>query len=637
MRSPSSAVALDVCPTVRSAPSERSVPPRRRFHGLAILAAVGLFGAAGCSHLVEQRVISAFAESLSDGNVARLRKVSSSEFAAKALPEDEALTSLKTLDLPDGKIKVSKVEEIDETTRKVTVEVGEKKRKLVYQLTREDEKSAWVVDDLFLKSREKGTGRSVAEQVSLLVAIREFVEAWQSNDRQQILGSVSPDMRQALGEVPAPAMLVLCQGVVNGLSIEQTQPAAVINEDTADVRLPTDTHVVAVQMERNGNGWLARRVSVEGRRGGGTVDSVAEMAVVTRAVLEFHRAYRGADKQTLGRLCTPKFYDGSLSVADLSLVPLPDVSDDSKGLDIKIEGGVAHCVANGDGEVLKISLLKVPQEDPLKLPEYRVDEVALYELNGAQDKRLSVLFTGHALLQVYGEALAARNLDGLRLGSTAEFNQMVWNKLDERRIRNIPVPGVKTGGIRIVNSAFQGSTTRITVEQGGQPVTYVLRDQGGRVLMDDVLTPAFDRPQSLKLTLEAMIPVTDFAQAFAIGAVAPEVPKTEFEKGAARTRVDAAKGNSSREFCRVVWNQVDHIPRLGRNPHEFFQQPLNKLELKTDRAIVVLGDDNRGAKIQLVREHGQYVVDDVELIAGPLPDQRQSLRRLLRTTIHQGG
>lgn len=628
MRSSSSAVALEI------RPSARTLLPAR---GWLPLGAVLVLGLAGCSHFVERRVISAFADSLSEGDVARLRKVSSTQFAAKALPEDEALASLKTLDLPDGKVKVTKVEEIDETTRKVTVEVGEKKRRLVYQLTRADENSNWVVDDLFLKSREKGTGRSVAEQVSLLVSIREFVESWQSSDRQRILGSVSPDMRQALGEVPEPALLVLCHGVVEGLNVEQTQPAAVINEETADVRVPTESHVVVVQMERNGDGWLARRVSVEGRRGGGTVDSVAEMAVVTRAVLEFHRSYRGADKQTLGRLCTPKFYDGSLSVADLSLVPLPDISDDARGLDIKIEGGVAHCVVNGDKEVLKVSLLKQPQEDPLKLPEYRVDEVALYELDGTQDKRLSVLFTGHALLQVYGEALAARDLDGLRLGSTTEFNQMVWNKLDERRIRNIPLPGVKTGSIRIVNSAFQGSTTRITVEQGGQPVTYVLRDQSGRVLMDDVLTPAFDRPQSLKLTLEAMIPVTDFAQAFAIGAVAPEVPKTEFEKGAARSRVDAARGNSSREFCRVVWNQVDRVPRLGRNPHEFFQQPLNKLELKTDRAIVVLGNDNHGAKIQLVREHGQYVVDDVELIAGPLPDQRQSLRRLLRTTIHEGG
>jgi hypothetical protein len=628
MRSSSSAVALDVRP-----PAHSLFARRCWFAGCVGLA----LGLAGCSHLVERRVISAFAESLNDGDVARLRKVSSTHFASKALPEDEALASLKTLDLPDGKVKVTKVEEVDETTRKVTVEVGEKKRRLVYQLTRADEKSNWVVDDLFLKSREKGTGRSVAEQVSLLVAVREFVESWQSSDRQRILGSVAPDMRQALGEVPEPALLVLCQGVVAGLSMEQTQPSAIINEDTADVRVPTESHVVVVQMERDGDGWLARRVSVEGRRGGGTVDSVAEMAVVTRAVLEFHRSYRGADKQTLERLCTSKFYDGSLSVADLSLVPLPDMSDDARGLDIKIEGGVAHCVVNGDKEVLKVSLLKQPQEDPLKLPEYRVDEVALYELSGAQDKRLSVLFTGHALLQVYGEALAARDLDGLRLGSTSEFNQMVWNKLDERRVRNIPLPGVKTGAMRIVNSAFQGSTTRITVEQGGQPVTYVLRDQGGRVLMDDVLTPAFDRPQSLKLTLEAMIPVTDFAQAFAIGAIAPETPKTDFEKGAARSRVDSARGNSSREFCRVVWNQVDHVPRLGRNPHEFFQQPLNQLELKTDRAIVVLGDDNRGAKIQLVREHGQYVVDDVELIAGPLPDQRQSLRRLLRTTIHEGG
>lgn len=636
MRSPSSAIP----PDVRSTPCRANVRANAVSLVWGTVGLATLLGAAGCSHVVERRVITAFADSLGSGDVERLRKHASSDFSAKALPEDEAIESLKSLDLPEGKMKVTKVEEVDENTRKVTVEYGDKKtrkRKLVYQLTREDEKSKWVVDDFFLKSREKGTGRSVAEQVSLLVAIREFVDAWQSEDRQRILGSTAPDLRQALGEVPAPAMLVLCHGVMEGLSSEQTQPAAVINEDTADVRLPTESHMVVVQMERDGNSWLARRVSVEGRRGGGSVDSIADMAVVTRAVLEFHRAYAAADKQTLGRLCTPKFFEGSLSVADLTLVPLPEVASDSKGLDIKIESGVAHCIVNGTGEVLKVSLLKQPQEDPLKMPEYFVDEVALYELNGTQDKRLSVLFMGHALLQVYSEALASRDLEGLRLGSTAEFNQMVWNKLDERRIRNLPIPGVTSGQLHIVNSSFQGSTTRITVEQGGDPVTYVLRDQGGRVLMDDVLTPAFDRPQSLKQTLEAMIPVTDFAQAFVGGEAYPHAPQSDFDKGLVRSKVDSAKGNSSREFCRVVWNQVDRVPRMSRSPHDLFQQPLSKLELKPDRALVWLGDDNKGAKIQLIREHGQYVVDDVELISGPLPDQRQSLRRLLRTTIHQGG
>jgi hypothetical protein len=66
-------------------------------------------------------------------------------------------------------------------------------------------------------------------------------------------------------------------------------------------------------------------------------------------------------------------------------------------------------------------------------------------------------------------------------------------------------------------------------------------------------------------------------------------------------------------------------------------QPLNRLELASDRALVVLGDDNKGARIQLQRERGSFVVDDVELIAGPTADQRQSLRRLLRQKLQTGG
>lgn len=174
-------------------------------------------------------------------------------------------------------------------------------------------------------------------------------------------------------------------------------------------------------------------------------------------------------------------------------------------------------------------------------------------------------------------------------------------------------------------------------------MTYILRDQGGRVLMDDVLTPAIDRPQSLKSTLDVMIPVVDFSAAF--GEETP-VGKVEFasktEGGTSQapvvsSTIDTLRGNSSREFNRVVWNQVERIPQLPRNPREFLSRPLEKLEVATDRALVVLGDDRRGARIQLVRERDSFVIDDIELIAGPTAAERQSLRRLLRQKLQTGG
>ncbi len=48
-------------------------------------------------------------------------------------------------------------------------------------------------------------------------------------------------------------------------------------------------------------------------------------------------------------------------------------------------------------------------------------------------------------------------------------------------------------------------------------------------------------------------------------------------------------------------------------------------------------DDRHAARIQLVRERDSFVIDDVELIAGPTTGERQSLRRLLRQKLQTGG
>lgn len=605
-------------------------------------AAILALAAPGCSHTMEHRVIAAFAKSLDAGDVDSLRKVTSTTFEEKALPDEQAINSLKTIDLPAGKFKVTKVEEVDETHRRVTIEHEKPKRKIVYNLVRDEGSKNWVVDDLALKSREASERRPIAEQISLLIATRDFIEHWQSGDRDRILDSTTTDFRDALAQVPPQFLAGLCGRVVKDLSIDKNTPLATINEDTSDVRVPTDSGEVVVQFERNGHGWRVRRVAVKSRREGETIESVAEMAIVMHDVLQFQSAYAAANKETLKAICTPRLYDGSLGLADISTVPLQLTSSAPDTFQIELENGVAQCVVQHEAEITKVSLLRQPQENPDLLPEYRIDEVALYDLDGSQHKRLSVLFMGQALLHVYAEGLADRNLETLRGSSTGEFNARVWNKLDARRLRQLPIPGVKAGRTQIVATQFQGGTTQITVDQAGQPVTYVLRDQGGRVLMDDVLTPALDRPQSLKETLDVMIPVVDFAVAFSedspVGAV-QFATKTDAVGTTlpAATSLDVLRGNSSREFNRVVWNQVERVPQLPRNPREFLTKPLEKLEATTDRALVVLGDDRNGARIQLVRERDSFVIDDVELIAGPTTGERQSLRRLLRQKLQTGG
>lgn len=615
---------------------------RAPFACLASAAALAL-AAPGCSHTIEHRVIAAFAKSLDAGDVESLRKVTSTTFEEKALPDEKAIHSLKTIDLPSGKFKVTKVEEVDETHRRVTIEHEKPKRKIVYNLVRDEGSKNWVVDDLALKSREASERRPIAEQISLLIATRDFIEQWQSGERERILNSTTTDFRDALAQVPPQFLAGLCGRVVKDLAIDKNTPLATINEDTSDVRLPTDSGEVVVQFERNGHGWRVRRVSVKSRREGETIESVAEMAIVMHDVLQFQSAYAAANKETLKTICTPRLYEGSLGLAEIATVPLAFTSAAPDTFRIELENGVAQCVVQHDAEITKVSLLRQPQENPDLLPEYRIDEVALYDLDGSQHKRLSVLFMGQALLHVYAEGLAERNLETLRGSSTGEFNARVWNKLDARRLRQLPIPGIKAGRAQIVATQFQGGTTQITVDQAGHPVTYVLRDQGGRVLMDDVLTPAIDRPQSLKETLDVMIPVVDFAAAFSedspVGAVqfAAKTDAVGTSNLPAATSLDVLRGNSSREFNRVVWNQVERVPQLPRSPREFLTKPLEKLEASTDRALVVLGDDRHGARIQLIRERESYVIDDIELIAGPTTAERQSLRRLLRQKLQTGG
>ena len=143
----------------------------------------------------------------------------------------------------------------------------------------------------------------------------------------------------------------------------------------------------------------------------------------------------------------------------------------------------------------------------------------------------------------------------------------------------------------------------------------MLQDRQGTLLVDDVMMPTLGRPSSLKATMELMLPVLDFAAGLRLG------------------QLDTLQRQSSRDFNRLVWQQTSKLPNLSQDVVQHLHTPLVAVEQTEDRATLVLGDDKFGAHVTLVRESGQFVVDDVMLISGTMPRDHVELKRVLRVHI----
>jgi hypothetical protein len=603
----------------------------------------------GCSHMVESRVVRAFAESLEKEDLAGLRKQSSDNFEARALPGSEAFSAIKMVELPEGKAKVVKVVD-KEDEKRVTVEFGPAKHKVLYRLKRDEKTRNWVVDDIYLNRSELIANKPLSAKLNLFMSVREFLDAWESGERDRIIATVTPEFAHSLSALPPRNLAVLAQKTTAGMAhMNNLRPSERIGEETADVRLPKDQGELHIALRRVEERWRVDDVSVESRRSEDSMASVKEIAAATSAALTFQAAYRSADKRTLEQVCSTRFFTGSLASADLSQVPLPPGATDN--VDVKLEGGTATFVVPGPQEVLKISLAREPTEELNPTIRYQVDDVTIYELNGMQDKRLSALFTAHVVMDRFAAALAGNDLKELKQGSTHDFNQRVWSSATEPVLRVSPLREIPAMKPRIIRTRFRGPLTMVDVDQGDLPITYVLRDEGGRMLVDDVLAPADARPESLKSVLEVMIPVVRFTAALDAGLkarnaelIVPAAGEDDPETAALKE----LRGVCTYEFSRFVWNQVDRMPDMSPAPLPYLRYRLSGVSLIGDRetggvqvvgerAIVVLGDDSRGAKINLIKERGAYRIDDVTLIAGIAHDQRIPMKKTLRTVVAHGG
>jgi hypothetical protein len=227
--------------------------------------------------------------------------------------------------------------------------------------------------------------------------------------------------------------------------------------------------------------------------------------------------------------------------------------------------------------------------------------------------RLSMVFTGQAVLELFRESLADGNLPLVRKTSTQDFNSRVWQRIEEDAMAEF-TPRLMTNQVEdTLRAEYDGAICKITVRQMGVPVTYVLRDRKGQVAVDDVLIDQSEEVASMKETMETMIPLRTFREALA------------------QSDLDTLQRHSSADLNRMIWRQADNVPAAGQVAVKHLLAPLSKVEMLPEgKCLVTLGDQSFGCSVLLVTEHDEKVVDDIVLVAGVQPELRARLKTKMR-------
>jgi hypothetical protein len=590
--------------------------------------AIGATTCVGCSHFIESRAITQFSEYLKDEDLGGLMSSTTREFHQRALRTETALEDLKILNIPDGKTTVVEVEELSDSKKRVTVQVGDGKKEVFYELEK-DAKGHWGVDDIYLKQKQKGVVayKSVTEQMDLLLSVREFLDTWSRGDREQVLGVTTPKFRSTLDSLPPSYLATLTRIVSAGKPTGgKYKPNAQMDEKVAVVRLPRSVGDTVISFELADGAWRVADVAVD-CKGDDQLPSMLKLAQAVNGCTSFLAAYNSGDKAALSRWSSDDFFEGSLSVGDLTQARLPDAQFSEHELQVaKLRGNRADFVLKNDTELVQIDLHKEPDSEPDAVPVFRVSDVTIYEIETKQEKRLSALFTAQGMLDIFVKAMSDRDLKTLKHSSTHDLAGRVWNRLTPETLNVMPLDLFDGGQMEFVTASFQGALTRVDVRQGGKDLTYMLREEHGRFFVDDVHWQITGVPASMKTTLEILVPVHEFATAIAMSRD-PEYQQEALE------RVQAA---STSELNRVVWSQTRLIPNSSVSADAYLQAPLKSIATADHDVIVQLGDARYGAKVTLRKEFDRYAVDDILLIAGPEETQRMAFKHNLKTQLARG-
>ncbi len=591
---------------------------------ITVAAALTLAGAgSGCAKMLTARSLQNFADSLAEQDLETLKRKTSADFDQKALRTADALDDIKILNLPTGKVSVVEVEEVSDVEKRVTVEVGDRKKELLYKLTRKPGSRKWLVDDIYLQQKKPGMDepivKSVSETMDLLLTVREFLDSWQTGGRDEVLAVTTPELRDLLADLSPAHLLQLTTQIVGSSSTRSSfRPEARIEEDRAVVLLPRKSGKLMVELSLDSGEWMVNDVAVESPDEEVQIRSAKRIARILKTTGEFLSGYDANNREQMQPWCTNAFYRNSVSVGDLATAPLPTGRLLASPYKLKVHDAQADLLIDVDDATYMVTLDE-PTDDGTSsdAKPYQISEVTIYESEGKQVKRLSAVFTTQAMVHIFADALASGDLQRLKQASTSDLTQLIWNQLDEELLASLPLGEIEAVEPQIVATQFQGPLTEVTVNQGSRALTYILRESRGRIAVDDVLLPVVHRPKSMKQNLQVVIPVYALARAI-------------YGNDLANVR-----HSSSRELDRLVWQPLGEVPDIGFDMIHHLTTPVTSITMTEDRAELVLGDNNWGTHLTLMRDGDRFVVDDVLFIAGPEESQRAELKTKGRLNLVQ--
>ena len=597
---------------------------RRMWSLSLILAAAG----SGCAHLVETKTIEKFSTQLKKQDLDGLKASTSDEFAGRALRTAEALEDFEIRRIPDGKHSVVKVEKLSGNHKRVTVAVGEAKKEVFYELTK-NSTGKWVVDDIYLRQKKQGVEayKAVSEQMDLLLTVREFLDAWDTGERADVLQGTTPELRTALETLPPAYLAQLTRKITSGRkSFKSQRPQAQLSDDVAVVRIPRTAGELLLTLELQNAHWRVSDVLVKSKEEADGLPSLYREALAIEHGLKFLAAYERSDRSALESLCTADFYEGSLSMGNLKEVALPSSLLIDHDLSIALTGLRADLTLQNDREIVQLTLHRSQEEDLEEAPRFHVSNVTINDIASEQKMRLGALFTARAMGEFYLQALSQRDVGKLRHSSTKDFSTRVWQKLNEATIASAPLEPFDGPPGEISKIQFNGPLARLDARAGDQQVELVLKEESGRFLVDDILWSLPGRPNTVKATLELIIPVRKFATGIALG----RAPREQ------TLALEMLQETSSRDFNRMVWTQTEFVPASGLSADTFLNAPLKSLTMSDGQVIVQLGDNRFGAVVTMIKEHDRFAIDEVLLIAGPHPADRITMKHEMRTQLARG-
>ncbi|MEP3478221.1 MAG: hypothetical protein ABJZ55_03130 [Fuerstiella sp.] len=584
----------------------------------------------------EQRVVETFRDALREENEPALRRISSTRFESLALRSEDVLSDLRVMRLPKGELSVVDVQVVSETEKLVVAKEDDGGR-YQFRLVNDSKKGYWTVDDITVRRRHKGTQitKSTTEVMDLLVTVRSFLKVWESGEQQSILAMTSPRLKSSLESLPSGWMTALTRQIASAYEDGMARkPDASLNENDALVKLPARNGHLLMTIVRQSDQWLVDDVEFQNHRDDNHPGSVRRQADAIHTVTSFLQAYGESDHAELKYVTESKFYDSSLRLGNLSLIPLPSAEAAPSEFEIRAYEQQLTFMLPAGRQIVRVDLREqvseIPEAARNKYTEeteaqsrFLVKEVTVYEKGSKQRRSLSAVFTAPARALTFLKALETNDRDSLLYLSTNRFAETVWRRLDEDLVRQLPVPAFHDEGIRLTNTHSIGTRTELEFENSaGAVLVCQLVLENGILKMDDIQYPnQRGLVASLKSELQLAAPVLEFANAWMM------------------SDSELLQKACSADFNRLVWSHLDGVPnQFQQLPFQLRSKDVATTVTQERATMQMQQPGGEEAIVNLLIEHGHWVIDEIRLKqkTGVMVGVRQSLRKEVAGKILNG-